>query len=73
MIIRLTQEKAGKIVHDCRKILVRPEITIRDLSQIIGKFVASEPGVEYAVLKYRTLELEKDKSLKIPNVISSPK
>lgn len=39
-------------------------ITIRKFAQLIGKLVASEPGVSYAPLYYKTLEIEKDKALK---------
>lgn len=39
-------------------------VTIREFAQLIGKFVASEPGVMYAPLFYKTLEIQKDLELK---------
>ena len=35
-------------------------ITIRNLAKLIGKLVASEPTVQYALLYYKSLEIEKD-------------
>lgn len=64
MTIRLTEEKSSKIVLDCQKLLKRSEVTIREFAQLIGKFVASEPGVEHAALHFRALELEKSEFLK---------
>ena len=39
-------------------------MTIREFSKLIGKFVASESGVEYAQLRYKPLEKIKDKQFK---------
>ena len=39
-------------------------ITIREFAQLIGKLAAAEPGVEYAALYYKTLELDRDFALK---------
>lgn len=64
MTICLTEEKANRIVSDCEKLLHKCEVSIRDFAQIIGKFVASEPGVEHAALHLKSLELEKEKQLK---------
>lgn len=64
MTICLTEEKASKIVSDCKTLLHKAEVFIRDFAKIIGKFVASEPGVEHAMLHIKLLELEKDEKLK---------
>ena len=64
MTIRLTPEKAEDIVKKCLIILSCDKITIRDLAKLIGKMVASEPGVQYAPLFYKPLEIEKDAALK---------
>lgn len=34
------------------------EITIREFIQIVGKLVAAEPGVEYALIYIKSLEIE---------------
>ena len=64
MTIRLTPEKAEDIVKKCLIILSCDKISIRDLVKLIGKMVASEPGVQYAPLFYKPLEIEKDAALK---------
>ena len=46
MTIRLTQVKATKIIDFCKELLTQSYITILLFSQLIGKLVASEPGVE---------------------------
>ena len=43
------------------------EITIREFAQIVGKLVAAEPGVEYAPIYIKSLEIEKDRKLKESN------
>ena len=43
----------------------RSHITIRGFSRLIGKLVATEPGVDYAQLKYKPLERIKEKHLKL--------
>lgn len=40
-------------------------MTIREFARVIGKLVASEPGVQYAGLYYKHLEIERDTALKI--------
>ena len=40
-------------------------MTIKQIAQLVGMFVACEPGVEYARLYYKTLEVERDSALKI--------
>ena len=64
MTIRLTPEKAKELSDLCNNLSKRAEITIRELAQVIGKMVASESGMEYGPLYYKSLEIEKDKKLK---------
>ena len=64
MTVRLTAEKIDNIVGECRSILTKGAVTIRALAQLVGKLVASEPGVPHAVLHYKPLEQEKDRVLK---------
>ena len=59
MTIRLTHEKAKEIKELCCKYVTNREITIREFAQIVGKLVAAEPGVEYAPIYIKSLEIEK--------------
>ncbi|XP_062572587.1 uncharacterized protein LOC134234524 [Saccostrea cucullata] len=65
MTVRLTPEKAQSIKEFCDMVLNQNEVTIKQVAQLVGMFVASEPGVEYARLYYKTLEIEKDLALKL--------
>ena len=67
MTIRLPDEKKGKIIKLCHDIIGRSEVTIREFSKLIGKLVATEPGVEYAQLRYKPMEKIKEKQLKLNN------
>ena len=44
MTVRLTQEKKTSLHNSCEQLLQSTEITIRELSQVIGKIVASFLG-----------------------------
>ena len=70
MTIRLTNEKAKEIKELCCKYVKNREITIREFAQIVGKLVAAEPGVEYAPIYIKSLEIEKDRKLKEIRVIT---
>ena len=59
MIVSLTADKAGKIVAQCKELKARSKCTIRECAQIVGKLVAAEPGVDYAPVHYKRMELEK--------------
>ena len=50
MRIKLTERKAIDIIEMCSKFIKKREITIRDFAQLIGKLIASQPGVDYAPL-----------------------
>ena len=65
MTVRLTKEKADKLVCDCNTLLKTREVTIRQLAQVIGKMVACTAAVPHAPLFIKTLEHEKDSSLKL--------
>ena len=60
MRIKLTERKAIDIIEMCSKFIKKREITIRDFAQLIGKLIASQPGVDYAPLYIKTLEISKD-------------
>ena len=65
MTVRLTCKKAENIVQQCKAILQKNIISIGEFAQLIGKFVAAEPGVQYAPLFYKPLEIQRDYELKI--------
>ena len=67
MTIRLTNEKAKEIEELCCKYVKNREITIREFAQIVGKLVTAEPGVEYAPIYIKSLEIEKNRKLKESN------
>ena len=67
MTIRLTNEKAKEIKELCCKYVKNREITIKEFAQMVGKLVAAEPGVEYAPIYIKSLEIEKDRKLKESN------
>ena len=63
MRVSLTEEKKCNIKMVCEDILEKQVIKIRDLASIIGKLVASFPGVKYGPLWYRNLEENKKTAL----------
>ena len=65
MTVRLPPEKCDDLIHLCKEILAARKITIRKFAQLIGKCVSVEPGVTYAALYYKLMEIERDKALKI--------
>ena len=62
MTVRVTIEKALKIKSFIEEILKLEHISIKLLSQIVGKLVASLPGVHYGQLFYRLCDNYKMKS-----------
>ena len=67
MTVRLPLEKKESILKLCLSVNKRSHITIREFSRLIGKLVATEPGVENAQLRYKPLERIKEKHLKFSN------
>lgn len=65
MTIKITPEKREKIISFCLDIIKKQTITIRTFAKLIGKLVATEPGVEFAQFRYKPLERIKDHYLKI--------
>lgn len=64
MSLRLTVEKAIKIKEVCALILSKSIVSIREISELIGKMVASEFGVPYAKLFHKRLEIAKNEQLR---------
>lgn len=65
MTVMLTIQKCENIIMECKKVLSKKSITIRDFAKLIGKMVASAPGVKYAPLYYKSLEIQRDLELKM--------
>ncbi len=65
MTVQLTQEKLESILELCIKILNKKTYSIRNLAQITGKLVSTEPGVPLAPLFYHSLEIEKTQLLNL--------
>ena len=64
MTVQLTPDRAENLLQMCITMSKRYSVTIREFSQLIGKMVASEPGVQFAALYYKDLEHLRDKNLK---------
>ena len=64
MTVHLTPEKKESIKSYCIELLEKQIFTIREIAKVIGKLVASFPGVMYGPLYYRQLEKEKILALK---------
>ena len=63
MTVRLTEERAKDLQDLCIEALHRHHISKSHFAKIIGKMVASEPGVQCAQLFYKDLEIFKDNML----------
>ena len=64
MTVRLTPKKADMVVVLCRKALRARELSICEVTSLIGTLVSTFPGVEFGPLYYRHLEWDKDLALK---------
>ena len=62
--IRLPPERRVEIIRICSNILPKRRVTIRTFSQLIGKLLATQQGLEYAPLFYKPLEKVKEGELK---------
>ena len=64
MTVSLTPSKTMKVKSKAVELLHNQSPTIRTASEMIGRMVASFPGVMYGLLYYRQLEIEKVAALK---------
>ena len=60
MTICFTSEKANNLIHCCEELLRLKSFFIRAFAQIVGKMVASQPGLFHA-----PLFSEKNKQLQV--------
>lgn len=65
MTVRLTNKKKEQLASLCIDYLKMGEMSIRELAMIIGKIVASFPGVMFGPLWYRNLEECKKDALRL--------
>ena len=65
MTVSLTPEKACKINQAYKIALDSTQMTIQELAELVGKLVASFPGVMYGPLYYRRLDNHKTQALKL--------
>ena len=64
MTVTLSHTKVENITQVCKDLLTRTQPTIREVAVVIGKLVASCPGVAMVPLFYRQLKKEKTVPLK---------
>lgn len=64
MTVKPTPDKAGELKQKCLAVLTKIHASIHDVSEVIGLMVSIFPGVEYAQIFYRSLEIDKIKALK---------
>ena len=62
MRVSLTVEKADSLKAATQFLLSKNLPTIREVAEVIGRMVASFPGVQFGPLFYRQLENEKNSS-----------
>ena len=67
MTITLTLEKKDKILNLCHETLKVYVVTRRFLSKLIGKLLAAFPAVRLGQFYYRSLEMDKTKTLRLSN------
>lgn len=65
MSVKLAPRKVVNLIEQASRILKAHQVSIRDFSKLIGTMVAAEPGVKYAALYYKTLELDRDRELNL--------
>lgn len=64
MTVRLTPEKIMKIKEKILTILRKQHVTIQEVAELVGKLVATFPGVTYGKLFYRQIDNEKIMALR---------
>ena len=64
MTVKLTDQKVPTLKSDCHKLLRKHDITIHELSQVVGKMVTAIPGTN-GKLFYRNCDNHKALALKL--------
>ena len=65
MTVRLTPRKIDDICEKIRNVIKKPRNSIQEISELVGKLVATFPGVKFGKLYYRQLDNEKTAALKL--------
>ena len=66
MSVTLTNKKAVEMLQLCQKFsLPNKRLTIREVASFLGTLVSSFPGVEFDLLHYRHIEVDKEANLKL--------
>ena len=65
MTVSISPDKHQNLCHAILHVLEQDMPSIRAVAQIIGMMVACFPGVEYAQIFYRQLEIDKIAALKL--------
>ena len=63
MTVRPSQKKAQKLQQRCSALLSKTQASIQEVSEVIGLMVSVFPGLDYAQLYYRSVEIYKIKAL----------
>ena len=64
MTVELPLRKVLQIQDDSNNILTNKNISVREVSRLLGKYVAAAEAVPYAIIHYRALERDKNRALK---------
>lgn len=62
--VRISEKKSNKIKQMCKDITQKKKVTIRELAEVIGTFVATEPANKFAALYYKRMEIFRNEKLK---------
>ena len=65
MTVRLTKDKALRLLEFIRNFKQKRDITIRDAAGLLGKLLATEPGNPWALLYIKRMETEKSHALRL--------
>ena len=63
MCVSLTRERQEKVVDMCKKLLDAKELKIVEIDRLSGTLVSCMLGIEYGLMHYRHIEIQKTKSL----------
>ena len=67
MSVSITDHNFGKLLASAHQVLQSTSVPVRLVARLVGIMVSFFPGVEYARLFYRQLEIEKSTALKNSN------
>ena len=66
MVFRLPQKRVKQIKNECKKILQKDQVTVRELARVVGVLATSHLAVLPAPLHYRALQAQKNEGLHHP-------